>query len=58
MPCCSGHTCDFCATCTLGVCCQEGGGQGLPGRAKPVRAPRRRPVEPAVAPRTRPAVPA
>lgn len=50
MPCCEGHTCDYCATCKLGVCCNEG--RGAPSGdpfADPIREPGRR-TAPAEAP--------
>jgi len=52
MPCCSGHTCDYCATCKLGVCCNEG--KGRPQHdpvGVPIGEPRTRPqTMPQVAP--------
>jgi hypothetical protein len=58
MPCCSGHTCDYCATCKLGVCCNEGKSRPqYDPVGVPIGVPRTRPSEPATAPQTRPAVP-
>lgn len=56
MPCCNGHTCDYCATCKLGVCCGDKGGGGHDPEAQPIRKRTRTPERTAV-PRTRPAMP-
>jgi hypothetical protein len=43
MGCCSGHTCDYCAACRLGLCSGDrGGGDGVSPNAKPIGEPRGR----------------
>lgn len=51
MPCCSGHRCDRCATCQLGVCCGDRGGTTQDPHARPIGEPQTRPnVQPIEAP--------
>jgi hypothetical protein len=47
MPCCSGHSCDMCATCKLGVCCGDSGYHPTEPHGVPIGEPQRRtsPVE-------------
>lgn len=45
MPCCAGHTCDYCSTCKLGVCCGDSGGKQAEPGAYPIGEPRTRPSE-------------